>query len=228
MLIPLIEDIEIELFGSVIEPPLTVKPLLNVCSADHVFAADRDAPPDDKPDIQVEGIEPDGNVIVPDSTTKPFLNVGVALTITVFVDVVPSVVLPDTVNVVSFSVEVVSVPVIVIFVNVCVPVQVLAADKDTLFNPLIALVDIELFGSVIEPALTVKPLLNVCNAVHVFAVDKDAPPDDKPDIQVEGIEPVGNVIVPPLTVKPAVNVFRDNQLFVVAVLGQLPIALVGI
>jgi hypothetical protein len=38
---------------------------------------------------------------------------------------VPNVVFPLTFNVVSFSVAVVSVPVIVILLNVCVPLQVL-------------------------------------------------------------------------------------------------------
>ena len=100
---------------------------------------------------------------------KPLLNVCVALTVNVFADVVPSVVFPETFNVVSVSVAVVSVPVIVIFVNVCVPVQVLVPANETLFKPFIALVEIEFVGSVIVPE-TVKPPFNVCNPQNVFIV----------------------------------------------------------
>jgi len=34
----------------------------------------------------------------------------------------------------------------------------------------------------------VKPLLNVCKAVQVFAVDNDAPPEDSPEIEPTSIE----------------------------------------
>ena len=122
------------------------------------------------PFIALVEIEFVGSVIVPANTVKPLLNVGVALTVNVFVDVVPNVVFPVTFNVVFVSVpDVVSFPVIVIFVNVCVPVQVLALANETLFKPLIALVEIELAGSVIVP-VTVKPPFNVCNPVNVFVV----------------------------------------------------------
>jgi hypothetical protein len=48
--------------------------------------------------------------------------------------------------------------------------------------------DRELFGIVIIPPLgTVKPLLNVCNAVQVFAVDNDTP-EDSPEIEPTSIE----------------------------------------
>ena len=56
-----------------------------------------------------------------------------------------------------------------------------------LFNvvPKLLTADIEkeLSGTNIDPDATVKPLVNVCNAVHTFAVDRDAPPDGNPLIQ---------------------------------------------
>ena len=68
----------------------------------------------------------------------------------------------------SFSVAVVYVHVIVIFVNVFFPVQVFAPDND--IKPVIAVDGIEAEGIVIVPADTVKPLLNVCNPENVFVV----------------------------------------------------------
>ena len=104
--------------------------------------------------------------------------------------------------------------VLVIWYPICVDVNgdievVGNVEEPEVGNPLIQEALMLLFGNETVPPETVKPLLNVCKALHVFCVAEVI----KPLIAEELILLFGNETVPAETLKPLANVCKALHVF---------------